>query len=115
MSCKTQRNIDTYKTRTTDICQSIQNYIDSVTIYDSMSVRYTDSVKIVYHYVDRLKTNIKTDSVIINDTITIYHELSTENTQNIKNNNKKSTSNKIIVICIIMLIFCIFIYNKVKA
>lgn len=109
--CKTQRHTDTYNTRTTDIYQSMQNYTDSVTIYDSMSVRYTDSLKIVYHYVDRYKTNIKTDSIIINDTVTIYQELSTENTQNIKNNIKKSSSNKILAICISMLIFCIIIYK----
>lgn len=115
MCCKTQRHTATYNTRTTDTYQSIQNYIDSVTIYDSMSVRYTDSLKIVYHYVDRYKTNTKTDSVIINDTVTIYQELSTDNAQNIKNNTKKSTSNKIIVICIFMLLICIFIYIKTKA
>lgn len=111
MCCKTSRHTDTYNTHTKDIYQHKQNYTDSVTIYDSMSVRYTDSLKIVYHYVDRYKTNTKTDSVIINDTITIYRELSTDNAKNIK----KSSSNKIYVICIIMLIFCIIIYKINKA
>ena len=113
--CKSSRHIATYNTRTTDIYQHLQNYSDSVTIYDSVSVRYTDSVKIVYHYVDRYKTNTKTDSVNIHDTITIYRELSTDNAQNIKNNTKKSSSNKIIVICIFMLIICIIIHKNTKA
>lgn len=112
MCCKTSRHTDTYNTHTTDIYQYKQNYTDSVTIYDSMSVMYTDSLKIVYHYIDRYKTNIKTDSVIINDTITIYRELSTNKAQNDKTNNKKSTSNKIIVICIFMLLICIIIYKR---
>lgn len=114
-SCKTPRQTVTQNTHITDTYQSKQNYTDSVKIYDSISVMYQDSIKIVYHYVDRYKVNTKTDSVIINDTITIYRELSTENTQNIKNNIKKSSSNKIIVICIFMLLFCIFIYIKTKA
>lgn len=115
MCCKTSRHTDTYNTRTTDIYQYTHNYTDSITIYDSMNVRYTDSLKIVYHYIDRQKTNTKTDSVIINDTITIYRELSTDSTQNIKNNNKKSTSNKILAICISMLLFCIIIYKIHKS
>lgn len=76
---------------------------------------YQDSIKIVYHYVDRYKVNTKTDSVIINDTVTICQELSTDIAQNDKYNNKKSSSNKIIVICIFMLIICIIIYKNTKA
>lgn len=114
-SCKTQRHIVTQNTHITDTYQSKQNYIDSVKIYDSISVMYQDSIKIVYHYVDRYKVNTKTDSVIINDTVTICQELSTDIAQNDKYNNKKSSSNKIIVICIFMLIICIIIYKNTKA
>lgn len=114
-SCQTKRQIVTHNTHITDTYQLKQNYTDSVKIYDSVSVRYTDSLQIVYHYVDRYKTNTKTDSVIINDTITIYRELSTDNAQNIKNNIKKSSSNKIIVICIFMLIICIIIHKNTKS
>lgn len=113
-SCKTQRHIVTHNTTITDTYQSKQNYTDSVKIYDSISVMYQDSIKIVYHYVDRYKVNTKTDSVIINDTVTICQELSTDIAQNDKNNNKKSSSNKIIVICIFMLIICIIIYKNKK-
>lgn len=114
-SCQTKRHIVTHNTHITDTYQLKQNYTDSVKIYDSISVMYQDSVKIVYHYVDRYKVNTQTDSVIINDTVTIYQELSTDNTQNDKNNNKKSSSNKIIVICIFMLIICIIIHKNTKA
>lgn len=114
-SCKTQRHIVTQNTQITDTYQSKQNYIDSVKIYDSISVMYQDSIKIVYHYVDRYKVNTKTDSVIINDTVTICQELSTEITQNDKTNNIKSSSNKIFVICICMLLICIIIYKNTKA
>lgn len=109
--CKTPRQIVTHNTHITDTYQSKQNYTDSVKIYDSISVMYQDSIKIVYHYVDRYKVNTKTDSVIINDTVTICQELSTDITQNDKINNNKSSSNKILAICISMLIFCIIIYK----
>lgn len=114
-SCKTSRHVDTNKTRIIDNYQSKQNYNDSVIIYDSMSVMYHDSIKIVYHYTDRYKVKTKTDSVIINDTITIYHELSTENTQNNKTNNKKSSTNNIFVLCICMLLICIIIYKRLTS
>lgn len=114
-SCKTPRHIITQNTHITDTYQSKQNYTDSVKIYDSISVMYQDSIKIVYHYVDRYKVNTKTDSVIINDTVTICQELSTEITQNDKINNIKSSSNKIFVICICMLLICIIIYKNTKA
>lgn len=114
-SCKTLRHIITQNTHITDTYQSKQNYTDSVKIYDSISVMYQDSIKIVYHYVDRYKVNTKTDSVIINDTVTICQELSTEITQNDKINNNKISSNKILAICISMLIFCIIIYKINKA
>lgn len=114
-SCNTPRQIVTHNTHITDTYQSKQNYTDSVKIYDSISVMYQDSIKIVYHYVDRYKVNTKTDSVIINDTVTICQELSTEITQNDKTNNIKSSSNKIFFICICMLLICIIIYKNTKA
>lgn len=114
-SCKTSRHVDTNKTRIIDNYQAYQNYNDSVIIYDSTSVKYHDSIKIVYHYTDRYKVKTKTDSVIINDTITIYQELSTENTQNNKINNKKSSTNNIFVLCICMLLICIIIYKRLTS
>ena len=80
-----------------------------------MSVMYHDSIKIVYHYIDRYKVKNKTDSVIINDTITIYQELSTENPQNNKKNNKKSSTNNIFGLCICMLLICIIIYKRLTS
>lgn len=114
-SCKTSRHVDMNKTRIIDNYQAKQNYNDSVIIYDSVSVKYHDSIKIVYHYTDRYKVKNKTDSVIINDTITIYQELSTENPQNNKKNNKKSSTNNIFVLCICMLLICIIIYKRLTS
>lgn len=114
-SCKTSRHVDTNKTRIIDNYQAKQNYNDSVIIYDSVSVKYHDSIKIVYHYIDRYKVKTKTDSVVINDTITIYQELSTENTQYNKKNNKKSSTNNIFVLCICMLLICIIIYKRLTS
>lgn len=114
-SCKTSRHVDTNKTRIIDNYQAKQNYNDSVIIYDSMSVMYHDSIKIVYHYTDRYKVKTKTDSVIINDTITIHQELSTENTQNNKKNIKKSSTNNIFGLCICMLLICIIIYKRLTS
>lgn len=111
-SCKTSRHVDTNKTRIIDNYQAKQNYNDSVIIYDSVSVKYHDSIKIVYHYTDRYKVKTKTDSIIINDTITIYQELSTENTQNNKINKQKSSTNYIFGLCICMLLICIIIYKR---
>lgn len=115
ISCTTSRHVDTNKTRIIDNYQAKQNYNDSVIIYDSVSVKYHDSIQIVYHYIDRYKVKNKTDSVIINDTITIYQELSTENPQYNKQNNKKSSSNNIFVLCICMLLICIIIYKRLTS
>lgn len=115
MSCKTSRHVYTNKTRIIDNYQAKQNYNDSVIIYDSVSVKFHDSIKIVYHYIDRYKVKKKTDSVIINDTITIYQELSTDNPQNNKKNNKKSSTNNIFVLCICMLLISIIIYKRLTA
>lgn len=114
-SCKTSRHVDTNKIRIIDNYQAKQNYNDSVIIYDSVSVKYHDSIKIVYHYTDRYKVKTKTDSFIINDTITIYQELSTENPQNNKINNKKSSTNYIFGLCICMLLICIIIYKRLTS